>query len=448
MTRRLVLAMALVAGLVAAALAIPLAAVTATFTRDGFVHDLSIETLAAASVLSSQPVASWPATVDEIAARTGARVVVVDGQRVLVADSEQSPVDRSFERPEIVQALSGELASEVRPSVTLGTDLRLVAAPVVKDERIVAAVRLSLPEDEVDAAVLRTQLWLGLFVVAVMTAAALLAWVLARSVTAPLRRLAETAAALPDDLTRRAPADDGPAEVRAVAGVLNVTAERLDGMLARTRRVAADASHHLRTPLTGVRLRLEAIEDISAEEPVRREAGAALGEVDRLARRIDQIIDLTRSDSGATPVVDIDASAVVLDRSGAASVIADERGLRLDVDVQPDVRIESAPGTLPRIVDELLGNAFGYARTTVRVALTADDCLAELVIEDDGPGLPAEEAEAVFTRFVRGAAAVPGGSGLGLALVRESARALGGDAVAGTSALGGLRVQVTWPVAG
>ena len=151
MTRRLVLAMTTLAGLVAIALAIPLASIAATNVRSAFIAQLEIDTLGTASVLASQPLAKWGATVAVASQRTGARVVVVDADRVLVEDSADTTLDRSFDRPEIDQALAGRLSSDVRPSATIGTDLRFVAAPVVQAMEVVAAVRFSLPEDEVDA---------------------------------------------------------------------------------------------------------------------------------------------------------------------------------------------------------------------------------------------------------------------------------------------------------
>lgn len=233
-----------------------------------------------------------------------------------------------------------------------------------------------------------------------------------------------------------------------MASVLNVTAQRLDGMLQRTSRVAADASHHLRTPLTGVRLRLEAIEDISTQADVRDQAAAAVSEVDRLARRIDQVLDLTRSDAGSAPLVDVEASGVVAGRAEAAAVIADEHGLALESHVEPGLHVRCAAGSVARVTDELLGNAFAYARSRVVLRLALADGEVRLTVEDDGPGVGDDELDAVFTRFTRGSTAVPGGSGLGLALVRESARVSGGDARASRSPVGGLCVTVTWPAAG
>ena len=174
MTRRLVLVMTAVAALVAVALAVPMVLLVANDQRAAFVSQLEVETLAAASVLASQPDSAWPATVEDISAQAGGRVVVVDDALVLVADSDNSDLDRSFDRPEVQSALEGSLTSSVRFSDTLGADLRYVAAPVIKDERVVAAVRLSLPETTVSDAVRRTQLWLGVFVIAVIIAAGLM----------------------------------------------------------------------------------------------------------------------------------------------------------------------------------------------------------------------------------------------------------------------------------
>ena len=447
MTRRLVLAMTTLAGLVAIALAIPLASIAATNVRSAFIAQLEIDTLGTASVLASQPISEWAETVRIASERTGARVVVVDTDRVLIEDSAQTPLDRAFDRPEVDQALAGSLNSDVRPSATIGTELRYVAAPVVQAMDVVAAVRFSLLEDEVDAQVTRTQLWLVAFVIAVVVAAGLLAWLIARSIAGPLNRLSDVAAALPDDLALRASEADGPPEVRAVARVLNSTAERLAGILQRTERVAADASHHLRTPLTGVRLRLEAIEETTSQADVRKQAMAATAEVDRLTRRIEQVLALARSDARTGLVESTDATAVARDRVSQAELIADERGLTLDASIGAGIVVSCGVGTFARVLDELLSNAYSYATSRIRVELRGGPDAVRLTVEDDGPGIAEVEREAVFDRFVRGSGSAPGGSGLGLALVREAARGVGGDAVASRSTLGGLRVDVSWPSA-
>lgn len=447
MKRRLVIVMALLVAVVSVALAIPMSLLVANDQRSAFVSGLEVDTLATASKMSSEPYFDWAATAEATARETGARVVVVDPDRSLLADSDNTSLDRVFDRLEIDSALTGSVTSDVRYSQTIGADLRYVAAPIIQNYEIVAAVRLSLPETQVDAQIRETQLWLLAFVGAVVIAAALVAWLLARSIAAPLLAVAAVAKALPDDLALRASETNGPDEVRAVGHALNETAEKLGGIVHRTQRVAADASHHLRTPLTGVRLRLEAIEDISTEAAVQEQAQAATAEVDRLARRIDQVLALARSDAGNSGEQVVDLSATARARVEAASYLADERGLKLQIATVDSARILAGPGVPARVIDELLGNAMNYARSVISVGVGVEGGYAKLVVTDDGPGVGADEHELIFERFTRGATGVAGGSGLGLALVREAARAHGGDAVATRDESGGLRVSVTWQLA-
>lgn len=430
---------------VALALAIPMAVVVADDQRAAFISGLEVDTLATSIEMSAEPFIDWQVTADEAAARTGARVVAVSRDLVLHADSGGGDLDREFDRPEVVDALAGTFSSDVRTSVTMGEELRYVAAPIIQGYQVVGAVRLSLPDSLVDQDVRETQLWLGAFVVSVVVAAGLVAWLLARSISAPLRNLAEVAEELPDDLSRRASTSSGPAEVRAVASALNGTAERLGGILRRTQRVAADASHHLRTPLTGVRLRLEAIEDTTTQPEVAQEARAATAEVDRLTHRIEQVLELARSDAAAVPIVEQDVSGVVAERVDAASTLAREREVAITADVSPGIVISAPRGALARVVDELIGNALAYARSRIVVSLSSTATSLQLTVADDGPGIPESERESVFDRFHRGTSAVPGGSGLGLALVRETAEAMGGRVSAEASVDGGAAIRVVLP---
>lgn len=438
--------MATLVAVVAVALAIPLSVVISRDQRAAFVDNLEVRTLAAASVLASAPEFDWQVITERTARESGARVVVVDAQRQLAADSDSSGVDRSFDRPEIDQALTGLLASDARFSQTLGMELRYVAAPIIQNYQTVGAVRLSLSEESVDDVVRTAQLWLALFVLAVIIAASLIAVLAARNAADPLNRVADVAARLPDDLALRAQTDTGPAEVRSVARALNVTAERLGGILARTQRVGADASHHLRTPLTAMRLRLEAIEETSDQDDVIREAQAAIVEIDRLTRRIDQILALAKSDAADAPLSQTNVMEAVVDRVAELRAASDARGIDVSVDGDDDLWVPAPPGVLDRIVDELVGNALSYARSRITVTVMRDEDAAVLTVADDGPGVSAAERTSIFERFQRGSAAAPGGSGLGLALVRESARAAGGDAWAESQENDDFAIVVRWPL--
>ncbi len=444
MTKRLVLALVALTAAVAIALAVPLGIMVDRDQRSAFVSGLQVDTLITASQLAAIPESAWQATVSAAAERTGARIVVVRRDLTLAADSDLSALDRSFDRPEIERALAGDLSSDIRSSATLGGTLRFVAAPVVDQGKVVAAVRLSLPESEVDAVVAATRSSLMAFILSVVLGAALVAWLLARSLTAPLHRLAGVARRLPDDLALRGDDTHGPGEVRQVAAALNATAGRLGDLVNRQQRVAADASHHLRTPLTGIRLRLEAIEDLAGEEAVRSNAAAALSEVDRLARRLDQVLELARNDSG-TVSTQIHASTVIKDRIATWQTAAAQTEITLTSSVTPDLVVQAPVGVLDRVVDELVGNALKFAHRQVDVQLTQMDGQVRLTVTDDGPGLAEDERETVFERFTRGSQAKPGGSGLGLALVRESSRAAGGDTIARASPTGGLEITTRWP---
>lgn len=443
MTKRLVVVMTLIAASVALALSLPMMALVVKTEESALVDELQVETLATASLLSSQPMSQWSATVAAAPSRVNERVVVVDTHLNLVADSDRSSLDRTFNRPEITRALAGTMSSDVRPSRTLGTDLRFVAAPIVKSERIVAAVRFSLPEDVVQAAVRRTEVSLTIFVAAVTLVAGVIAMLLASSIAAPVRALADLAAGLHADLSLRAREDRGPGEVRAVARSLNQTASRLHDLVRRTQRVAADASHHLRTPLTGIRLRLEGIEDMSTDQSVVVEAQYALGEVDRLANRIDEVLALARTDIAPREIVD--ASAEVRDRLTAFDRIAQEHGITLMSQVDDGLFVRADAGAVARVIDELLGNALQYARTTIGVALSGTDDAVELSVEDDGRGVHESEFARIFERGQRGSDAVPDGTGLGLAMVHETVLDHDGAVWAEASAMGGLAVRIALP---
>lgn len=445
MTRRLILTLVALAAAVSAALAVPLIQIVTNDQRAGFITKLQVESLSTASVLASQGEGSWPETVAKAAERTGARVVVVNSTLTLVADSDNSGLDRTFDRPEIEAALLGQLTSDVRYSQTLLTNLRYVAAPVVQDHKVVAAVRFSMPEDAVDQVVAQTRNLLLGFASAVALVAALLAWFLARGMASPLKKLADVAQKLPDDLSLRANSRTGPKEVREVASAMNATAERLQGLVERSERVAAEASHHLRTPLTGLSLRLEAIEETSKDPTISKEAALANREVARLTRRIEQILALARSDAGAISNEVVNASETIIERVESAGALANERGITLVSDIDPEVYVNATPGIIARAVDELISNSLSYAKSEVRVNLHQVGDIVRLTVQDDGPGIDLDELPTLFERFRRGKKSVPGGSGLGLAMVKESAVASGGGASAELIPGGGLRIRVWWP---
>lgn len=372
---------------------------------------------------------------------TGARVVVVDEAGVALADSDRGGPGRSFaSRPEVGEALAGRVATGTRHSATLGADLLYVAVPVASGGVVHGAVRITYPTSAVDRRVRRSWLTLaGVAVVSLLAAAALAAG-LASSISRPLHRLQQAAArAGMGDLTARAPTDEGPAEVRALAAAFNDTAERLAGVLAAQDAFVADASHQLRSPLTALRLRLENLEaDVAAE--AQDDLRAAVAEAVRLSRTVDALLALARADraAGDPPTGVVDPLALLEERRAAWSSLAEEREVVLTVERPAGAAprpVWATPDRLAQVLDNLLANALDAAPAGSRVALRLTTGPTpgwiELHVLDEGPGLDEEERARAFDRFWRGRrAATPrdglGGSGLGLSIVRRLVAADGG----------------------
>ena len=191
--------------------------------------------------------------------------------------------------------------------------------------------------------------------------------------------------------------------------------------LRRQREFAADASHELRTPLTVIRA---SVDDLSrhASEPV-ASVGSALtdirDEVDHLTAMVDDLLLLARSDSGAMALerVPVDLGDVASTAAAALSRPATERGVEVLVDPAP-ADLSGDPARLRQLVTILIDNAIRHSpkdgRVLVRVRTQGAD--ATLDVEDDGPGIRAEDLPRLFDRFYRAAGAPGGGTGLGLAI--------------------------------
>jgi two-component system, OmpR family, sensor kinase len=378
-------------------------------------------------------------------------VIIVDRRGRLRADSANpspSPVVyASPSRPELRTALSGQRAQGERHSNTLGEDLLYTAVPVTNNSVNVGAARVTQSLDAVHARVRRAVLALVAIGAFALVLGLAIAWVLASSLSKPLRSLATTARRVEaGDLEARAE-DSGSSEQREVATAFNDMTGRLGTVLAAQREFVANASHQLRTPLTGLRLRLEAAQAKSGAE-ARPELEAAEHEVERLARLLTSLLTLAREGDkpGPSRPVSLASAAGRAHERWAAS--AEQDGRSLELVGNGDATIAASEEDLAILLDNLIENALRYSPSRVAVDWGQDGSEAWLAVLDEGPGVAAGEEKRLFERFARGSAGSERtGTGLGLAIVDTLARRWRGRASLTNRLEGGARAEVRFPAA-
>jgi signal transduction histidine kinase len=372
------------------------------------------------------------------------RVIVVDARGRLQADSAGTPAGASYaERPEVSDALAGRREQISRRSETLDAEILATAVPVRRDGRTVGAVRVTQSVDAVDDAV-RTSILDVAGLTAVVLALGMIAGALiAQQIARPIRRLDETAQRVADgDLDATAPVE-GSKEQRSLARSFNEMTQRLKRLLRVQQDFVADASHQLRTPLTGVRLRLEGLgERFRGEREIEVEVDAAMREIDRLSAIVDELLILSRAGERELPGEPVDLRSTARRAAERWRPTAAERGIEIAVDAPREASAWCAPADLDRSVDVLLENAILYSPpgSTVTVAAAPE----RIEVRDEGPGLAPGEEEVVFERFSRGNAGQrgPSGTGLGLPIARELTRQWGGDVTLSNRDGDGLRAVI------
>ena len=274
-------------------------------------------------------------------------------------------------------------------------------------------------------------LMICLAVVIIVIAALLLVWV-----TRPLRDLAIAAEHFNLDGKIDPLDESGPSEVRRAAHAFNAMRERILKLVGERTQALAAVSHDLRTPITRVRLRSELMDDVSSREMI----DADLQEMEGM---IDSTLEFLRSGESTEPKRLINLASI-------AETCVDnavDAGRDITFGGMESLTVEGQHLALKRVVGNLIDNALKYA-TTVRVEARRNDGFAEIVIADDGPGIPVDKLDSVFDPFVRietSRSKETGGVGLGLTIARSTARAHHGDIVLVNQPQGGLSVVLRLP---
>lgn len=258
---------------------------------------------------------------------------------------------------------------------------------------------------------------LGVIAAAAIGAAALLAGVQARQLARPLERLARSASRVGDgDFSAAAAPPSGIAEIDDIARALRLSANRVDRMLESERGFTADATHQLRTGLTGIAMRLEVLERSDVGD-VADEAEAALTQVHELNATLDELLTVARRGSTGERA-EVDITDLVDHQVADWQQRFAEKRRQVVVTTGRVERAIATPGLVGQVISILIDNALRHGRGTV--AILVED--TSITIEDEGSGIAADEAATMFDRPADHQAA----HGRGLALARRLAESDGG----------------------
>ena len=330
-------------------------------------------------------------------------------------------------------------------TITIDHEPMLVLSDDLDDDRtIVLAVSA---ENDVEtlstvALLLAVALPLLLLLVAATT------WFVTGRALRPVTRIrGEVEGITAEHLDRRVAVPDSADEIAALATTMNGMLDRLDAAATAQRRFVSDASHELRSPLATIRQHAELAQAHPGATSIGELAEVVSEEGLRLQGIMESLLLLARLDEGVgtrDESVDLDDVALGEVRRLRAS------GLDVDGSGIQAARVDGDPRLLGQLLRNLADNAARHSAGRLAIGVTPTDGFVFVTVEDDGAGVPPEERERVFERFVRldeARSRDAGGSGLGLAIVRGIAAAGGGTVVVDASRWGGARFVVTLPLA-
>lgn len=372
-------------------------------------------------------------------------VVTVDGTRYVASAEDDMSVDMSSGDASGDDA-SGRTGSDDDDADDDGPDSDSDSGADADDAVLVVA----LPLDEADDAVETAGVLLAIAVPLLVAFVALVTSIVVGRALRPVERIRRRVEGIgASDLSQRVPEPSTADEIQALAQTMNAMLERLDASQRSQRRFVSDASHELRSPLAVLRQYAEVAEAHPDRVPTADLAATVRSEGARMQDIVESLLLLTRLDergrSERTEAVDLDDLLLQEARRvrGIGTVDVDASGIS-------PARVSGDPALLGRAVRNIVDNAARHARTRIALSVRTDGAWCIVHVDDDGTGIPPDERDRVFERFVRldeGRSRDAGGSGLGLAIVRHIATVSGGTAGAEDSPLGGARLTIALPAA-
>jgi signal transduction histidine kinase len=355
-----------------------------------------------------------------------ALVQIVDQDQQVVVASEEiddaAPIALAIPpgQREVVRILE-------RPPFEDDDDFVVLARAVNSDRAEVVYVASTL--EDVDETLGSVTRGLILGVPIVLLAVGATTWYVVGRALRPVETMrAEVAEISATALDRRVPEPPIDDEIGRLAKTMNVMLDRLQVAHDRQRRFVADASHELRSPLASTRAQLEVGLSQGEQADWPTTVGDVLGEHHRMERLVDELLFMARVADGAGNVrrVPVDLDDLVLSE---VARLRGRGGVNVDISGVSAGRVSGDPDHLAQVVRNLLDNAERHAATSIWVELSTSGPTVELIVADDGDGIPVEDRERVFERFTRLDAArarQDGGAGLGLAIARAVVESHGG----------------------
>jgi signal transduction histidine kinase len=359
-------------------------------------------------------------------------------------------VERPRAAPVVERAAERLAAAPSRMIDVPGQKTRLLSVPVVRNGRelgtVVTGISLAAYERTERIALIASLVFASLLLIAVVLVARAVIGLALRPVA---RMTAEAADWTEHGLDRRFGLGPPHDELTQLAATLDGMLDRLADSLRREQRFSAELSHELRTPLAGIRAEAElALRRERSSEEYRQALEQILRKADQMDQVIDALVSAARAEAGAARETSDGAAAATSAVEACADASAKE-GVRMSVvSPQAPVWVRADADLIQRILAPLLENGCRFAESEVTVTVARSDGEVRYEIEDDGPGVDAGAHERIFEPGVRGSReGSPAGAGLGMALARRLARALGGDVVAGSNGPG-AHFSVRLPASG
>ncbi len=433
MRRSLIMTVAAAVTMVLLAMLVPMAVLLRSYALEDRLSRAALEVQATETVVSGQDRGAVATYLEQVNDDDDVTTTVLyppsdlhpDGEAIGPSPGESADVEQArLTGQASVRDVDG--GAEILVPVSLGGSS---AAP--EDTPV---IRVEVHPPGLETAIVRSWLVLLLLGIVLLAGALVLADRLGRSFVLPIRRLAAYAATLGGGDRPEPVRASGPPEVRDLTIAMNRLVGRIDALLERERAGVADLSHRLRTPMTALRLRVDALSDADDRD--------RLGsDLDELETMVDHVVSQARRSEREGRVPRVDAVAAVTERVRFWEPLAEDQGRPFEVRVEQaePILVRSSTTDLQALVDVLLDNVFSHTPDDAAVTVTLSPGSGgglRLTVDDAGPGFP--DGVDVAGRGESGA----GSTGLGLSIADKTATECGGGLSWGTSPVGGARVVV------